>query len=225
MNKINHRWPFGVNKSNYIYFILVSIIILTVLILFFDAPITRLVANLPDEIIAPFKIITRAGNSDWILIPTLLGTIIALPGAKLKLFSKIKSQAHFIFIHSLFIFSSVAIPGIIANLIKRGLGRARPVNFEEYGIFYFRPFSDWTFQSFPSGDTTTIFALYAALAFLLPKYKILFLFGAILVGLSRIMVGVHFPSDVFGGILLGMFGAYGVRNLLFAKYFNSPKAK
>ncbi|MCF6344277.1 MAG: phosphatase PAP2 family protein [Devosiaceae bacterium] len=209
-------WPFGFNRSNSPYFIGAAILVLGLLLLI-DGFVTLGVDGLPEQIIAPFKIITRAGNSDWILIPTLLGTIIGLIGSKLKTFSKIKQKAHLVFIYSIFIFSSVAIPGIVANLIKRSLGRARPVNFEEYGILYFQPFSDWTFQSFPSGDTTTIFALFVALTFLLPKFKWIFLVGAILVALSRIMVGVHFPTDIFGGFILGTFGAYAVRNFFMKK--------
>ncbi len=216
MINIEKKYPFGVNKSNFLYYIFAAIVILALLLLI-DAPVTIFVENLPDYIIAPFKIITRAGNSDWILIPTLLGSIIGLIASKLNLAQQSQNIAKKLFFVSIFIFSSVAIPGIIANLIKRSLGRARPFYYEEYGVLHFEPFRDWTFQSFPSGDTTTIFALFVALTFLVPKYKYLFLLGAIMVGLSRIMVGVHFPTDVFGGFLLGIFGAYAVRNYFVKK--------
>jgi len=217
MTKIYEKWPLGLTKSKLPLFLFVVIAIFACFFLI-DLPITQLVASLDNSIRAPFKIITRAGNSDWILIPSLIGLIVGFILLKVKIILTTKLKAKQLFIISSYIFASVAIPGIVANLIKRLVGRARPMNVEELGAFSFDPIiNGWTFQSFPSGDATTIFALFVALAFLMPKLKYLFLFGAILVGLSRIMVGVHFPSDVFGGILLGTFGAYAVRNYFIKK--------
>ncbi len=216
MSNIKKNYLCGRRKSGFVLFT-IAILTLFTMLLIIDEPVTIFVKNLNDNIIAPFKIITRAGNSDWILIPSLLGLVFGFIISKQKFAKNIKEKATRIFIIASFIFTSVALPGIVANLIKRTLGRARPMNIDEYGIFHFNPFSNWQFQSFPSGDATTIFSLFVALTFLMPKYKYLFLFGAILVSLSRIMVGVHFPSDVFGGILLGTFGAYFVRNYYIKK--------
>ncbi len=217
MDKNSQKWPLGLTKSSLPIFLLCAGAILIALT-FIDLSVTRWVAGLDEIITAPFKIITRAGNSDWILIPSLIGAIVSFILLKIKIAEKMLDKVKFVFITSAYIFTSVAIPGIVANLIKRLVGRARPTNVEEFGIFKFEPIvNGWSFQSFPSGDTTTIFALFVALTFLMPQFKYLFLFGAILVSLSRIMVGVHFPSDVFGGILLGTFGAYAVRNYFIKK--------
>ena len=63
-----------------------------------------------------------------------------------------------------------------------------------------------TGYSFPSGHTTTAASFYSALAFAFKKRK-LSIFCAImilLVGLSRLYLGVHWPIDVFGGLVLGI---------------------
>ncbi len=63
--------------------------------------------------------------------------------------------------------------------------------------------------SFPSGHTASAFAV-AVVLFRNLKKKIggCFLALAILISLSRIYVGVHYPTDVLGGILLGIICAY-----------------
>ncbi|BCR06804.1 hypothetical protein DESUT3_38730 [Desulfuromonas versatilis] len=57
--------------------------------------------------------------------------------------------------------------------------------------------------SFPSGHTMTAFAVYGAFATLLPGSVALFLPLAVLIGLSRVFLGLHYPTDVLVGALLG----------------------
>lgn len=57
--------------------------------------------------------------------------------------------------------------------------------------------------SFPSGHTMTAFAVYAAYAEMLPGSAAIFLPVAILMGLSRVVLGLHYPTDVLVGALLG----------------------
>lgn len=73
--------------------------------------------------------------------------------------------------------------------------------------------------SFPSGHSANSMMTYVALALLLapPEHRRVWLgFAvvlAILVGLSRVMLGVHWPSDVIGGWSYGLFWAlliYGI---------------
>lgn len=60
-------------------------------------------------------------------------------------------------------------------------------------------------SSFPSGHTTEAFAMAVALSLLIPKRKLVIpvFIWALLVAYSRMALGVHFPSDVFGGMVIG----------------------
>lgn len=63
--------------------------------------------------------------------------------------------------------------------------------------------------SFPSGHTGSSFAAAFVLYRQLPKKAgIPLLLLAVLIGLSRLYVGVHYPSDVFVGMLTGLGSGY-----------------
>ncbi|OGZ96876.1 MAG: hypothetical protein A3B34_02290 [Candidatus Sungbacteria bacterium RIFCSPLOWO2_01_FULL_54_21] len=81
-----------------------------------------------------------------------------------------------------------------------------------------RPFEAWTLprqlidhaigHSFPSGHATLAFAI-AAAVFAYHRKAGLLLFGAAgLIGISRVIAGVHWPSDIVGGAIIGVAGAW-----------------
>ncbi len=57
--------------------------------------------------------------------------------------------------------------------------------------------------SFPSGHATFFFALAVAIFLSHKKAGYYFIFFAVLIGITRIAVGVHFPIDILFGFLLG----------------------
>lgn len=57
--------------------------------------------------------------------------------------------------------------------------------------------------SFPSGHTTAAFSLAVSYAMYFPLLTLPLLFLAAATGISRIYMGVHFPSDVATGAVLG----------------------
>lgn len=80
--------------------------------------------------------------------------------------------------------------------------------------------------SFPSGHTGSSFAAAATLCFLPLKrgwIKAVPLCGAALVAFSRLYLCVHYPSDVLGGIVVGV--ACGIAAGLFAERFLVPRSE
>jgi lipid A 4'-phosphatase len=107
-------------------------------------------------------------------------------------------------------------PGVVANLVfKENLGRARPRDVVEFGgtkAFTppLVPASECSRNcSFISGEASSIYASFFALALLLPQYRAALLVGGIaigtLAGIVRIIQGAHFLSDVlFAGIIMAI---------------------
>lgn len=99
----------------------------------------------------------------------------------------------------------VAGAGLLDQAVKNIACRARP-NAPHAGDFFcnFPCFpASYSYASFPSGHATTAFATALILAFWYPRQTGLFLGLAVLVGLSRVVLGAHFPSDVLAGAVLG----------------------
>jgi len=112
-----------------------------------------------------------------------------------------KAQAEFY--HGAAGLAAVIGSGILVQVIKHLVGRARPrmtsPPWEHIG-----PSFDSDLHSFPSGHTATSFALAAVLASRFPRQAWLFYTLAGLVGVGRVVGGSHYPSDVLAGALLGL---------------------
>ena len=95
---------------------------------------------------------------------------------------------------------ALIISGMITQVIKRTVNRLRPflimedLHIKKIGI------DDY---SFPSGHTTGAFSMAVMTLLFYPALTVPCLLLAFLVGISRIYLGVHFPTDVFVGIIIG----------------------
>jgi undecaprenyl-diphosphatase len=63
--------------------------------------------------------------------------------------------------------------------------------------------------SFPSGHAMYAFMMATLLAKWVPRYRIIFYIVAAFIGWTRIYLGLHYPTDVIAGGLLG----YGITRL------------
>lgn len=95
------------------------------------------------------------------------------------------------------ILSAILGEGILKNIIKR----TRPCyTVPAMQLLIPKPLT----YSFPSGHTASAFAAVGILAKYFRKYAVLFYTVAILIAFSRLYLYVHYPTDVLGGIILGL---------------------
>jgi undecaprenyl-diphosphatase len=106
---------------------------------------------------------------------------------------------------------AIGLTVLIFKGLKNLVGRPRP--FESWqGLTSLVPVPDRF--SFPSGHTMTAFAVWAVLVAGVPTLGPFFLGLALLIGVSRVFLGMHYPTDVLVGALLGSSLGRGMAELL-----------
>ncbi len=95
--------------------------------------------------------------------------------------------------------------------LKRACGRKRPCALEPHSWATLLPPDQF---SFPSGHTITAFAMAVSLSAFYPVMLLGLLFCAFSVALSRILLGMHFLSDVLAGAAIGSALGYAAALLL-----------
>ncbi|MBB4954819.1 undecaprenyl-diphosphatase [Agrobacterium vitis] len=169
-------------------------------------------------LLAVASTLTRFGESDWCLVISFILTLEGTVSAHLA--STARRRCHAIFISSIgvYAFLSIALSGLAANLLKKAIGRARPEQFLQTGAFDFLPFAGSArFESFPSGHSTTVGAVFMIAALICPRYRLPFLIAALWLGMTRVLVGAHYPSDVIAGLCFGA-GFTWIMARLFARH-------
>ena len=169
-----------------ILLIIDATLILTNNISWFDNFIYNIVINLKSDFMTNvMKGITFLGSVKFIIIINVLVFIYSMVKKKYNLL--------------LITISSITSP-IVNNILKVIFKRPRPIiiNMIEERSY-----------SFPSGHSMISILFYGSIIYLLNKYKIkhcklisiILSMLILLIGISRIYLGVHYPSDVLGGYL------------------------
>ncbi len=121
-----------------------------------------------------------------------------------------------IWLCGLFVTLSAASAGLAAELLKLIIGRERPATFEplESGIelvyqgYQFRglfaSFTNGSGLGLPSSHAATAAGGAFALALLFPRVGLVAVALALGCGISRLLTGAHFATDVYAGVVLGL---------------------
>lgn len=136
------------------------------------------------------KVVTTLGSA-WFLVP------LALVAVAWLVYRRRWADAGLVVL-------AIAGAEVLTVGLKAGFARERP--------FFPDPLATETTFSFPSGHATVSLALYGALAVVLarahPARRAIILGGAglfvVLIGFSRLYLGVHFLSDVLAGFSAGL---------------------
>jgi len=100
--------------------------------------------------------------------------------------------------------------------LKFLVNRERPLFFLEMASKLSKGPGEILDPSFPSAHTAYAFMMATFLAYWFPRYRIIFYIIAGFIGWTRIYLGVHYPTDVIPGALLG----YGITRVYIFFYFS-----
>lgn len=105
-----------------------------------------------------------------------------------------------------FLAGSITIAGIAGELLKLIVRRERPGTHD--GIYSFRPLHDHLLSSrnfgMPSSHAVIAFSGAAALSILFPEATLVWYALAVGCGVTRLLAGAHYLSDVIAGAVIGV---------------------
>ena len=110
----------------------------------------------------------------------------------------------------IFVFFTAGLAGIVSKLFKILIHTPRPA----FVLPDVQALFEKTSYAFPSDHASFFMALALAIFFINKKAGLpaqaghVFMLLALLIGLARIIAGVHFPIDILGGFALGALVAY-----------------
>ena len=175
------------------------------------------VPRLPAGLVEAFNRFTDFGKGGFFLWP--LG--LAMIGLALLDTSRLPRMPRLVLaawtVRLGFVFTAIALPGLFVTIVKRLIGRARPL-VAGNDAFAYLPFG-WKvdYASLPSGHATTAFAALVAIGAIFPQARALMWIYAVLIALSRVVLTAHYPSDVVAGAIVGAAGAWLVRQWFAAR--------
>ncbi len=176
----------------------------------FDTAIFEAISSLRNDFFTPFfKVITFFANKYFTIIFVIIMAFVLINRDKSTYKKYLKNDKANNFVNLIMAWIMFALSVILVTLLffifKAIFGRVRPVDWflvEEIGY------------SFPSGHSATAVAMYGGLALIIcksnsPKWLkttsiIVASILSILIGISRIFLGVHYATDVLAGWALGV---------------------
>ncbi len=125
-------------------------------------------------------------------------------------FESRKERFHYF---SIFVLAAILSRGLITEVIRFFYYRPRP-----FSVLDIVPLIEQVEKgAFPSGHASFYFAL-AGVIFLINRRLSWYVFAVVFVmGLARVFVGIHWPTDILGGLIVGILSVFIV-NLLLGPY-------
>jgi membrane-associated phospholipid phosphatase len=115
---------------------------------------------------------------------------------------------------------ALLVSGIVVTLLKYAVGRPRPSEFFRSGAILFNHFSNSArYASFPSGHSQTVWCGIATCLLFFPSYRRLLIVLGVLGCIGRIIMLRHYPSDIFAGALIGIWGAAAAQAVVASTWF------
>lgn len=186
-------------------------LVVAVLMFALDARAISLMPTRGTASLWPLRLFTDLAKSQyvlWALAAVLAAIILALP----RLRGHARSVLTAFGLRVQYVFFSVLVAVLIAEVLKFSIGRSRPFVGGGADAFYFRHFTENpAFASLPSGHATTAFALAFAVSAVWPRATVAMAAYAVLICVSRVVLLAHHPSDVVAGAIVGVIGAMFVR--------------
>ena len=211
------RFP-GNSLATWMVVGLAMVVATVLLVQFVDRPLALYLRNQANpDFVAVFKTITTAGRAEPYIAVFLLTYLVNrylfvrhAPSARATRHCQVADMA-------LYVLTCMAVAGIAVNIAKYVIGRIRPRELFNSGVYGFDPLSFQTStDSMPSGHSQLIWVVMTALSILAPAYRVVFLTVALLVSASRFITTTHFLSDVLIGSLVGVVVAILVKRWWFA---------
>jgi len=205
---VQDPWPFDLQRLAIAAAVVVAIFLAVMFLL--DAALIDGVGHLPRWSVWSFDQITDFGKSGWFLWPLGilflgLAALPSLPRVPQLVLAAVMVRVGFLFV-------AIGAPSLFDTIIKRMIGRARPLVTGIADPYVFSPFK-WTaeYASLPSGHATTAFAVAVAFGTLWPRWRTVLWVYALLIAVSRVVLTAHYPSDVLAAAVVGVVGALLVR--------------
>jgi membrane-associated phospholipid phosphatase len=181
----------------WLFFVSLMIIILTMFTR--DKPLSSRMSQLKSDeknrqVFFYIEKLTHLGEAQYFLIPLGAGVLAGIITRQKKL------RTFFIYA-----FLSVALSGLLVDLIKLIIGRHRPEMAANFNPFLFKPFFGFKYAwaSMPSGHSATAAAAAAVFLFIKSKFKYFIFLPAIAIASTRVILAVHFLSDAIAGFIIG----------------------
>ena len=170
-----------------------------VILFFFDTRLWLAARNLIEsDLYQPTDLLTNYGLSLFYFI-----------FAVLLIYAFIRKNRALINVCVAYLATQVVFSLGVVRLLKVVLGRARPGHGSEFTFFS----THFRYNSFPSGHSADAFVSGVFLYYLLKNskyagYRFFPLIYAFLIGISRVFISSHYPSDVAAGMAIGILGAW-----------------